>query len=378
LIIEYINRKSWRSNFSWTLSANLVYAISQWGILICIVRLCDVETVGIYAYILALVSPFYLMFSMQLRGILATDSKEQFELGHYLLLRISTSLIILLIIVSMSILRIFSGEISILLIIITCSKGIESVSDLLFGLFQQKERMDYVGKSILMKGVSSFLALATVLVLTKSLVLSLLTILLIWLCLLIFYDFKNTAKLVHIKFQINWKIIGKITLTAFPLGVVMGLISLNESIPKYVIEHNVGQLLLGYFATIAYFKIAGGTVVNALGQSSISRLARYYADFEYIKFLKSILTMILSVVILSIIGLVIVFMFGDLILELVYTIDYRPFHTLFLYLMIAAVIEYLGSILGYSMTAAKHYRIQPYLYLTVIIVNLVLCVYRYS
>src|SRR5262249_58494076 len=65
-----------------------------------------------------------------------------------------------------------------------------------------------------------------------------------------------------------------LTCLAFPLGVVMALISLTSNIPRYFIETYFGIRELGIFAALLYVTTAGMTLISAIGNSLTPRLAR--------------------------------------------------------------------------------------------------------
>lgn len=58
---------------------------------------------------------------------------------------------------------------------------------------------------------------------------------------------------------------------------MMMLISLNANIPRYFIEHHLGERELGIFSARSYLIIAGNIVVSALRQSASPRSTKYYA-----------------------------------------------------------------------------------------------------
>src|SRR5690606_15019377 len=81
-----------------------------------------------------------------------------------------------------------------------------------------------------------------------------------------------------IKTNWDWSRSIELTSIAFPLGLVMLLLSLNTNLPRYFIQHEYGERALGFYSAIAYLMIAGTIVVSALGQSASPRLARQYAE----------------------------------------------------------------------------------------------------
>jgi O-antigen/teichoic acid export membrane protein len=150
---------------------------------------------------------------------------------------------------------------------------------------------------------------------------------------------------------------------SLPLGVVMVLISLNTNIPRYFIEHFLGETALGYFAALAYVMVAGYTVMGALGQSATPRLARYYQSNRS-AFKRLLAKMMLVAAAVGAAGILVAVLWGRPLLTLLYRRDYAQHADVFVWVMIAAAISYTASMLGYGMTAARLFRAQVPLFAT--------------
>src|SRR5579871_1476894 len=127
---------SLRANFSWTLAGNIVYYGSQWGVLALIAKLSDAAAAGRYALALAIVTPVMLLANLQLRAVLATDSRQRNAFRDYLAVRVITTLLAVLG------LCVFAWaanrwEITVILLWIAAAKIPESISDIFYGLMQQ-------------------------------------------------------------------------------------------------------------------------------------------------------------------------------------------------------------------------------------------------
>jgi O-antigen/teichoic acid export membrane protein len=147
----------------------------------------------------------------------------------------------------------------------------------------------------------------------------------------------------------------------------MMLISFNANIPRYFIERYLGEQELGIFAALAYLMVAGGMVVNALGESASPRLAKYYAEGDLVAFRTLLLKLLGIAALMGGIGILVAIIGGRSILTLLYKPEYGEQTTLFIWLMVTAGINYISSFLGYGMTAARYFRIQMPLFITVLV-----------
>jgi O-antigen/teichoic acid export membrane protein len=147
---------------------------------------------------------------------------------------------------------------------------------------------------------------------------------------------------------------------------VMMLISLNSSIPRYVLEHTAGLAALGIFAAVAYITIAGGTVMNAVGQSMSPRLSRAIAARDAAA-LRALAVRLLGVAFaLGTGSLAIVVVAGRPLLASMYGARYAGAHDVLVIVTLAAAIGYVGSALGYLLTAARRFAVQAPLFAVVV------------
>jgi len=369
------SRLSLRANFSWTFAGNVVYAGCQWGMLVVLAKLGSPEMVGQFALGLAITAPVVMFTNLQLRGIQATDARQEYLFGDYLGLRLITTMLALLTIAG--IVSVSGHRLEAVLVILTVglAKAIESVSDAFYGLLQQHERMDRIAKSMMIKGPLSLVALSVGVYITGSVFWGVVGLIVAWALILVGYDVHSGALMLKRGLQQDgtllsegdqeavlcprWELstLARLAWLALPLGLVMMLISLNANIPRYFIERYLGEHELGIFAALAYLQMAGNTVVGALGQSASPRLAKYYAVGDGPAFCTLLLKLAGIGVLLGGVGVLVALVAGRELLILLYRPEYAE-HELLVWLMVATGISYVASFLGYGMTAARYFRVQ--------------------
>jgi O-antigen/teichoic acid export membrane protein len=138
----------------------------------------------------------------------------------------------------------------------------------------------------------------------------------------------------------------------------MMLLSLNANIPRYFLEHNSGTAELGIFASLAYLLVAGGMIVNALGQSATVRLSSMFAAYDLDGFRRLLLKLVAIGLAMMVVGLPLAALFGRTVLTLLYRPEYGEHMGAFLILVVAAGVGAVGSFLGTGVTAARYFRVQ--------------------
>jgi O-antigen/teichoic acid export membrane protein len=195
--MQLIKPLSLRRNFSWTFTGNLVYAASQWGMLVLLAKLGSPEMVGQFTFGLA-VTAVMMFTNLQLRAIQATDARQEYSFNDYLTLRLLGTVLAFLIITGITLTSGYPSKLSLVILVIGFSKGIESISDVFYGLIQQHERMDWISISSMIKGILSLLMLDLGMILTHSVLGGTIGLLIAWTLVLVCYDIPRGILLLKI------------------------------------------------------------------------------------------------------------------------------------------------------------------------------------
>lgn len=343
-------------NFSWSLAGNVVYAASQWGMLVSMAKMGSVMMVGQFTLALAIASPIILFTNMSLRNLQASDAAERFSFGDYFLVRLGTAMVGILLISFVTLLGRYDVELGLVILLMGVAKGVEALSDIAYGLMQRHESMHYVGRSLIIKGPLSLFALSLGIYFFHSLLIGMLFLVAVYLLRLLTYDLPNALRLAPLKLKVKWETVREIVRKSLPLGFVALFMSFNANIPRYFIEHTHGLEMLGYFSAMTYTMVAGTTVINAMGLSVIAPLANYYSEKNMLLF-KHLLTRLLAgALLLGLAGIAVVAFFGEPLLTFLYQAEYARFQSVFLLIMVGAGIGYLNSFLGNSLTAAQMFK----------------------
>jgi O-antigen/teichoic acid export membrane protein len=349
--------RSVRSNFSWTLVGNVVYRGCQWGTLVALAKLGNVEMVGQFGLALAITAPIFTFASLQLSVVQVTDARGEYSFGEYFGARIITTVLAFIAACAIGIVSNRSALIIALVVAIAVSKAVEALSDAFYGLLQRHEAMDRIAKSLLLRGPLSLLAVALVVWSWHSVVGGAIALAVVWAAVLVGFDLPNGAAILDdrrlITPRFDAHIFVRLVRIAAPLGLVMMFASLITNIPRYFLEHHRGTHDLGIFVGLAYVVTAGTTVVGALGQSTAPRLANLSAAGDREGFSRLVQKLLLVGIALGAAGFLVALIGGAPLLRLLYTPEYAEYSRAFLVIMFAAAIGYVSSLLGFVITAAR-------------------------
>jgi O-antigen/teichoic acid export membrane protein len=164
-----------------------------------------------------------------------------------------------------------------------------------------------------------------------------------------------------------------LSMAGLPMGFVLMMVSLNLSIPRYFIQHSLGMAELAIFSAIATLMAAGSVVTNAIGQAAAPRLAKYFAMGDRRGFATLVGAITAASLGLGAAGYGTALFFGRNAMALIYRPEYSTRQDVLLWLMGASGFYYLGSTLGYAVTAARCFTPQLPLFTVAAITTALAC-----
>jgi len=369
---------TFRTNFSWTLVGMLTYAACQWAMLAAMARLGSPRMVGQFAFGLAISGPIMLLANLELRFIAATDARQEFRIRDYLGLRLLCTALAVLVILAIS-LVLNNGEGTAAAIVgLGLFKAVESQSDILYGLFQQRGRNDFMGRSLLLRGPLSLAALAAGVALTGTLTWGLGAMTVAGLGVLLLHDVPQCRLLLRSRHEEalrpGWdaRRLRRLAFLSAPLGAVTMLFSLNTNLPSLLLKHQSGVVAVGFLATLISLMTAGHVLINAIGHSIGAPLAARFAAGDARGFRRTVVRLALAGGVVGGCGLLIGTVWGAAILKLLFGPEYAKEAPALRWIMAAGAAAYTASALSYAMIASRMLRIQPVILLSGIAVTLIL------
>lgn len=357
-------RPSLRSNVTWTLAGNFGYALCQWGLLVSIARLTNPEAVGLYALALSIAAPVMMFANLNLRTMQATDTHREYAFSGYFGVRLVTTILALAIIGLVLVVAGYSRATALVIIFVGLAKAAESVSDIYYGMFQQREQMNVVAKSMIYRGVISLVVMTFTISITGNMVFGAASLFVSWIAVLLGFDVVRGWKALIADERIgmrklwDWRPLAVIAWVSLPLGTVQLLISLNTNVARYFIDADLGKHELGVFAAIAYLVSGVSTGVLAVGNAVSPRLARMFHAQEFEEFARLLVRLILIFAGLAVIGAIGVWWLGDFVLSHIYSEDYAGNRDVLAILTLQFGVSAAVSMLGYGLTAARRFRSQ--------------------
>ena len=344
-------------NFSWSFMGGLIYAFTQWLILIIITRVGSAYDAGIYSLGLAISAPLVMLLNLNFTALQSTDLTVQYGFDSFKRIRIFGNASFIIIFSIVLLLTNYNFEIAMVLLLIAISKVIESFSELYYGLFQYHERLDIVSKSTILRGILGTLVFWLGYIIFKELYFALIFLIIVWLVNLLFYDYKNGKKTIK-----NMpKIIQKMNMIdllkiGIPLGVVSFLASFNVNLTRLVLKYYLSLEDLGYFSAVFYMVLIIGKFMTSLSSTLLPRMARLFEENNKTSFLIILKILILLLLSFSYATILFSYYFGGEILTILYGEEYFKLKTLLVLIMVYGLFNYLGFVFEMGLNAMKDYQ----------------------
>lgn len=281
-----------KSNFVWVSAGMAGMAAYRWLLVVMLARQGTPEVLGQYALAVSIATPLVVFSRMRLRSLQASQTRATYQFGHYAALTLVNSVLVLAAVFVISLAGGYDGNTSTAILLLTAGLVVESGSELCYGYFQQQERMQHIGRSMLLRaflsGLFTWWALASGIGLVALLAgLGGVTGLM-----LAGYDLRWLNRLSQGARSIesgnggkerlaaiwNVPVLRQLAVTAVPLACGGALAALNLNIPRYVLESTAGLEQLGIFSAMAALVVPGNVVMLGMTQAALPRLSRHFSS----------------------------------------------------------------------------------------------------
>jgi O-antigen/teichoic acid export membrane protein len=362
-------RGSLRSDFSWTLVGNAIYAAGQFAILMLLAKLVRRELVGQYALGLAIVYPVMMFTNLQLRAVMTSGSRKHIHFGSYLSLRfLTTSSAFVLILGITRVLR-YDWSLTAVVLVVGLAYAVETISEVYYARLQLHDNMAAISKSLIARALLSVLGLGVLTYFTRNVLCGIAGVAIARAAVLLAYDAREQTHGLERqskRFYGNRELAPRLDFRAYrellwvslPLGIVVLMGCLNSSLPNFFIKQALGEREVGIFAAIGFMVSVGNMAVVSLGQSAFTRLARSYAAGEF-KVFGSLLAKLLAFgAAIGVGGMLVSKIAGREILTIFFRPEYAEHADLLIWMMAAGGVLYMAQFLGFGLTAAGVYNSQ--------------------
>ena len=364
-----------KKDYIWNSIGSFLQSAISPILLIVITRLNGVGDSGLFSFAMSLSVVFWAISLWGGRTYQVSDVKKEFSSGDYIVVRFISSLIVAVFSISFCILSGYDLIKTELIMVLVSFKILESIADSMYGVLQIHNKLYIVGISLTIKSVFGFIIFAIVDILTKNIVYGALSIFLVNMVVVIFYDIPWMKRVESVGLtKKNIMQAGKIMKKTAEVFVVVFLTMFSLNIPRYFLDkYHYDQI--GYFGimampitllTLFISFVLQPNVVNLselLKKKKIKEFTNIVSKIDFITFTLGILFVVSS------------YLIGVWALNTVFGIDINNFRIDLTIMVIGAVANAFVSIYVNLLIILRRFKGQFYTLLVTNILAVILSIY---
>lgn len=329
-----------KKNFSWALLGQFCNVAAQFLIITSIARIGAVADVGLYGIVSAIVSPLQLFFLMDLGKLVITEKNLESNISHFHFSFIINSIAVP--IISCLVIFLIYRDVNMVLVTLSFSvyRSMANYREYYYSIYQRTQRLDFMGKSLILLSVITIIVFPLTYYFTKNIAVSFFFLSAAYFVTLVLNEipnFKKASSLNSMNISVDFKQQKLILIRGVSLGATAFLTSFKSNVPRYIIEYTLkSRLLLGYYTLFAQCVNVIGTINQTAAKSSIGRLTQTYYNNkkEYFRLLlKASFASFAGGIILW----VVIFMFGNIFIKLLFGAKYTSATFMLLWLVFARI-----------------------------------------
>ena len=342
-----------RKNFIWNILGTGFNAFNSLFFMIAVTRINGVDNAGIFTIAFSTACIIYIIGVYAGRIYQVTEPDKSITDKEYIINRIITTVAMLILVILFSVIRVYDIFKSTVFLLLTTYKALEAFSDVIYGILQKNEKLDIAGKSLFFKSLISVIAFVAIDLITKNMIVSIISIILVSLLILIFYDLKNGIKYVDLKLPVKKENIIKIFKAGFFTFAIsfLGMYVLNA--PKYAIDTYLENNYQTIFGIIVMPATVIGLVAQFLIHPYLNQIVALYEEKNLKGLNKLALKLIIYILGVGVISSILAYFLGTQVLGLIYGLDLSTYRLGLLIIIIASTLYTIGVIYSSILTTVR-------------------------
>ena len=364
-----------KKDYIWNSIGSFLQSAISPILLIVITRLNGVGDSGLFSFAMSLSVVFWAISLWGGRTYQVSDVKKEFSSGDYIVVRFISSLIVAVFSISFCILSGYDLIKTELIMVLVSFKILESIADSIYGVLQIHNKLYIVGISLTMKSVFGFMIFAIVDILTKNIVYGALSIFIVNIAVVIFYDIPLMKHVESVGLtKKNIMQAGKIMKKTAEVFVVVFLTMFSLNIPRYFLDkYHYDQI--GYFGIMAMPITLLTLFISFVLQPNVVNLSELLKKKKIKEFTKIVSKIDFITFTLGILFVVSSYLIGVWALNTVFDIDINNFRIDLTIMVIGAVANAFVSIYVNLLIILRRFKGQFYTLLVTNILAVILSIY---
>lgn len=361
-----------KKNFIWNILGTGLNAFTSLFFMITVTRINGVNDAGIFTIAYATACIIYVIGIYAGRIYQVTEPDKNITNKEYIMNRLITTILMNILVLIFCFIRKYDFYKSTIFLLLTLYKSLEAFSEVIYGILQKNEKLEIVGKSLFIKSIISVGVFIFIDMLMKNMILSIFSVIIVWIVMMLAFDFNKVHKYIDFSVPINWKNILNIFRLGFTTFAIafLGLYILNA--PKYAIDNYLENNVQTVFGIIVMPATVIGLVAQFLIHPYLNKILKLYEERNLKQLQKMLLKLIFSIVSIGIISSILAFFVGTQVLGIIYGLDLSGYKIGLLTIIIASTLYTIGVIYSSVLTTVRETFSQFIIYIIISIFALII------
>lgn len=354
-----------KKSFFWNTLGSGLNSVNSLLLLIVVTRINGINRAGIFTLSFATACMFYFIAVYSGRTYQVTETDKEVNDSEYIINRLITSFIMILLSFLFALIYNYFNYKLVVFMLVCGFKCIDAICDVFHGILQKNNRLDTVGKSLLLRSILNILVFLIIDITTRRLIVSCISLIVTDLLILFTVDIRKSIK--YIKKSINKKGIFKIFTFGFYVFGFSFISNYIMNAQRYAIDIFLKDNLQTIFGII----VMPGTVILLMNQFIIQpviiKLKETYSNKHKKQFLNIIYKIILLTIVLSLLLIIAAYFIGIPTLNLMYGLNLENYLYDLIIILLGAMLYTIASVFSNSLIVLRKTRVQFFIYIIVAI-----------
>lgn len=316
---------STKANMLWNSIGSMTYLGCQWLTTVLVVRLSsNYDDAGLLSLAMSVSAIFNTLACYKMNTYQVSDVQHENTLSEYLGFRAVTLTIATVLCAIYTLLACPLSSFATIMLYFGF-KGIALVIDVLHAVDQQRRRMDMIGVSFILQGVSMLIAFILVFWFSQSLNWAIVSMAATTLLVFVFYDIPRTRVFERFQVRISFKKVVYLLKRSFSAMLASVACSAIFTIPKQYLLVLFGDAALGIYSSVAAPALIVQMGATYLYQPLIDIFPRLYYDGKKKEFVRTFVLTCVGIVLVGVVCYIVFGFVGDWFLVLLFGESIKPY-----------------------------------------------------
>ena len=334
-----------RKNFIWNSIGTTLNAFTSLFYMIIITRINGINETGIFSIAYATACIMYMIGIYAGRIFQVTENDKSINNKDNILNRAISCSIAFVLGCCFVIIKGYAIYKIMIFLILGFYKLLEAFSDVLYGILQKNELLEKVGKSYFIKSILCITCFLLIDLLTKNILISCLSLVIIYILVTFFYDYRHAKKHIDKKERLHKESILKIFKSGFFTFAISLLGVYITNAQKYSIDNYLSDDLQAIFGYIIMPATVMGLLAQLIIHPYINKIFDFFKKKEFRNIKKILYRIIFTILFIGIICSIIGLFIGTPILGILYNVELNSYSLDLFIILIGATLYTMANII---------------------------------